>query len=296
MAKSVNDNKAKTANRRNVLLSSIVLGFAGVLLFFAQSAYWINHTIFNQESFTKITNQAIMLESSRTAIATAIIDKSLENRPVVKRVAGERMSNFLSGILASDISTQTLRSFTQKAYAYITAPDRQDIAIDLYPIKSTLSGVLSLARQENSQTATTIEQVPDEILLLSKDTFPDASSSIRLMLWVSPLLWLGTALLFVLYFLLDKKQYVHRVYTAGAVIIAIGLFGLFTTPFIPPPLAAAIPTISLRPLAENLTVGFLAPFQTQMYVMIATTCVILAIFSLRAKLVHIVKNLASRIK
>lgn len=276
--------------------SIALLVAAAILLFLAQSAYWVNHTIFNQANFSNITTTALLSESSRDAIADSVVNKSLENRPVVKQVVGDRASALISGLLDSDLSNQAVKGLTNKTYSYVTSSDRQDIKIDLISIKTPIESVITITQRENGPVASTLNQVPDEIVLVRSDAFPDLSGTVKLMLWLGPFLWLGALASFAAYIYIGRAIYARRVYVAGGTIIAVALFGLAATPFIPPPVAAAVPNIDLRVVAENLANGFLAPFRTQMLNMLGITSIVLLAFSLRFKVTGLIDSLNKKRK
>jgi hypothetical protein len=275
--------------------SAALLVAAALMLFLAQSAYWVNHTVFDQANFSRITTTALLEQSSRDAIATSVVNKSLADRPLIKRVVGEKAISLTSGLLGSDFSSQAITTLTNKTYAYTTAKNRQDIKIDLTAIKTPLTGIISLAQSKGVAIPSTQYQIPDEIVLLQSNAFPDLSGAVKLMLWLGPFFWLSTIILFGLYIYLGKAAYARRVYVAGAAIITVAIVGLLASPFIPPPIAAAVPDIDLRPVAENLTSGFLAPFQAQMYYMLGGAIAILIVFNQRFNMYAIFKSLGTKV-
>jgi hypothetical protein len=115
------------------------------------------------------------------------------------------------------------------------------------------------------------------------------------MLWLGPLFWLGTIICFGLYIYIGKAVYARRIYMVGLAIIIVGILGLLTSPFVPPPVAAAIPNIDLRPVAQNLTTAFLAPFTTQMYYMLGSTLVVLLAFNQRFNILALINSLGTKL-
>lgn len=284
------------SQRKLSKISSIVLLlFAAVMLFFAQSAYWVNHTVFNQASFSKIASSALLEESSRNAISVAVVDAALADRPLVQRTVGDRIVSFTNGLLGSDVSNQAIKTVTTKTYAYVTTPNRQDIVIDLEGIKAPLSSIITLAqsmgRGENLENIN--EKIPDEIKLIESDSFPDLSGWVRAMLWLGPLFWILSIGGFAWYIYLGRRQYARRVYAVGLAIIVVSIVGILLVPFVPPPLSAMVSNINLRPVVENLTTGFLAPFAVQMYWMLGVTLFALLVFSQRFNILRLVRQLES---
>lgn len=276
---------------RRIVSIALLVG-AGVSLFLAQSAYWINHTVFDQRSFTSITTTELLRDSSRQAIATALVDKALDDRPLVKRLVGERAVALADGLLGSDLSAQALNTISNKTYAYATSSERQDVVLDLSSIKTVLGALIEIAQTQGAgdRLVAADNALPNEIVLLESDSFPDLSGVVKAMLWLAPLFWLATITLFGAFVYVGRANYAKRVYLVGLTIAGVAVFGLLSSPFIPPPVAAAIPNISLRPAAVNLASGFLAPFYTQMWYMLATVIVVLALFNQRFAILNLARR------
>jgi hypothetical protein len=90
---------------RTYVLFSLLAAF---LLVISNSALWFNNYIFDGNNFTNITTNAIKKESSRTAIATEIIDRLLEKRPRLKNIIDEPMIKLTSGILDTNLAQTAL--------------------------------------------------------------------------------------------------------------------------------------------------------------------------------------------
>lgn len=278
-----------TKHTTHKIISVTMVVLAAITLFLAQSAYWINHTVFNEQNFSNTITSTILTETNRDAIATSVVNQALADRPVAMRLVGDRAIALTSGLLGTDLSSQLIATLTSKTYAYTTSSDRQDIAVDLTAIKAPISTLVTLADQAGRDVNVSVDQIPDEIVLLKSESFPDLSGAVKTMLWLGPLLWLSTIVLFASYIYIGRKNYAKRVYVVGFTIAGIAILGLATAPFIPAPLAAAVPTITLRPVAESLAVAFLAPFKNQMWYMLGISLVALAIFSLRFSILKVTK-------
>lgn len=266
----------------------LLLVSAAILLFLAQSSYWVNHTIFNQKNFTKITTETLLTESSRDAIASAAVNKIFEDRPILQNTISEQVTAITSGLLGSDLSKQAIERLTSKVYAYATTENRQDIAFDLVAIKEPLSKVVTLVRGE-SEEQPILERIPDEIVLVESDSFPNVSNTVRTMLWLGPLFWLGTIGLFGIYIYRGRNTLSRQIYTVGFTIIAVALIGLIVSPFVPPPITSIVSTIEVRPVVESLTINFLEPFRVQMLYMLGVTAFVLLIYSQRYNMLHLLK-------
>lgn len=279
-------------------VSSIVLLIgASVALFLAESAFWINHTIFDHTTFSNIATAELQKEDSRAAIAAEIVDSALADKPLVRQVAGGKAESLISGLLASNAGDQVIRSVIDRTYAYITSSDRADVAIELSTLHTSLGTLLNVAQKlgggENIEAID--ETIPATIVLVRSETFPDISGAVRTMLWIEPLLWLLSIGLFVGYVYLNRSRFAKSTYVVAAVIVAVAFSGLVLTPFIPSSVAVTLPDIGLRPIAENLTNGFLLPFREQMIMLFLVTAIATVVFSQRAIIGRIVRSLAGRV-
>lgn len=276
-------------------LSAALLIIGAGLLFFAQSAYWVNHSVFNRDNFTQTTTTALLSESSRAAISTAVVDKALHDYPVLQRTIGQRAEALVGGLLGSDLSNQAVSALSSKVYAYTTSSDREDIKIDLTAVKEPISNLVALAQDNGREVRIDVDKIPDEIVLIEESAFPDFSGLVQLMIWLGPVLWLSTLAVFGSYIYLGRAEYSKKVYMVGLTIVFVGVLGLTFGPFVPPTLAAGVPNIELRPVVENLASGFLEPFKNQMSYMIGVALLALLAFNQRFNVLNIFKSVEKKI-
>lgn len=292
---NINAQTPSTIHPRQRLVSVIILFVAGVLLFSAQSAYWVNHTVFNKTTFTHIISSSLMASSSRDAIASTVVDEALKERPLIREAIGDRAASFIAGLLGSDIGERVITSVSEKAYQYATSPNREDIAVRLTAIKQPIAAIVAVAESTGRDVAIDPSKIPDQITLVKEETVPDLSGVLVGMIWLEPLLWLATIGLFGGYIYRGRRSYARAVYHVIAVIAVVGLIGLVATPLLPPQVAAVVPEVDLRVLAETLTANFLAPFRSQMIGMLVVVAVIAVAFNQRftaARLATTVKEKA----
>ena len=285
----------KTTSWIQRTISVLLILVASVALFLAQSSYWVNHTIFNQKNFTSLVNEAVLEPSSLDAIASQVVDTALQDRPVIKKIAGDRAQNLVGSLLASDFSAHAIDRVVNMTYKYITTPDREDIKIELVGITGPISTILTLAQANDSNAAQTIESIPDEIILVESDSFVDLSGFVSFMLWFGPLLWLTAVACFAGYIYMHRARYAKAVYIVGISIAVIAIIGILTRPVLPAPIASLVPMSNLRPVVTNVTDVFLVPFQAQMLSMLILTGIVLLIFSQRYTISRWVQKLGAMV-
>ena len=280
----------------HAVLSGFILGFAALFLLLAQSSFYVKNTLFDKKTFTTIALTTIQTSENRNAIASTVVDQALADRPVLMRVAGDRATNLLSGLLASDLATNALNRVISSMYSYMLKSDRQDIAINLESVKTPIVTLTNLAENSGREVTFEPENIPDSIVLLESDAVPNLSNAYRLSIWLAPLFWLGTIVLFIVYIYLGKKEYAKRVYVAYGAIVGVALIGLSTGPFLPPSVAALVQDANAQALTASFVTAFLEPFITQMWQMLAYATIAVIIFSQRHRIVLGVQKLILKIK
>lgn len=276
----------------------LVIVLAAVSLFFAQSAHWFNQTIFNQEKITSVVTSNVLSQASRDTIAASIVDRALEDKPLTQRVVGDRAESLISGLLESDLSTRAVQSLSDKTYSYVTTETREDIVFDLSSIKSVISALITVAQTQGSgeRLALVESNIPNEIVLVESDSFPNLSGILVFMLWFEPLFWLMSIVLFGIFIYLGRKQYAKYVYIVGLSVVLVAIVGILTSPFLPSPIAASLQYIDFRPTVEGIIYDLLLPFRDQMYVLLASTVVSLGIFSQRFAIFRGIRRLGSGVR
>lgn len=268
----------------------VLLLIGGLGLFMGQSALWISSTVFNQKTFVETTNKVLTTEQSRNDMAALIVDRALDDRPVVKRLVSSQATSIISGLLGSDLVSNIYTRVANSAYAYITSPNQQDIVIDLTSIKTPLSGVVSFAENRGQNVEFNPSQIPDQIVLLDADAVPDLSGYIQAILVLNVLFWALAVITFAGYILLKRSGRVRRTYHVLAVVAAVAVIGLFTGPFVPPMIASLISIIEARNIVAALTNAYLAPFIGQMWTMLVIAGAVALALSLR----NYAKRIATR--
>lgn len=266
------------------VIGGILLGLGLITFFLAQSTVWVSQNFFNEDQFVSTAKEVLSTEESRQAIASTIVDAAFQNNPVAQQLVGGKVTSLLSGLLGSDIASQVYDRVAHRAYAYLTSPDRQDIAIDLTSIKEPLVAIVGLVEKTGREVKFDGSNIPDAIVLVESDSLPDISMYIRIMLFASGALWLMTIIAFGAYIWLHRTNMVRSIYIVGWGIIAVSALALITGPFIPPAIASLVNLIGIRGLVEDFTQAFLEPFQVQLLSGVVVAALVLLGVSLRGSI------------
>lgn len=289
-------NTSTSTSRVPAWVSWVLLTLSAILLLLAQSSAWVKNTVFDQTEFKTIAISTIQEQANRDAIATKLVDTALQDRPIIKRLAGDRLSAFTSGLLASDLGTKVLNGVTERAYAYVIQPNPKDISIELTTVKDPLVRLTTLAQSTGRELPVDAESIPDAVVLIRADDTPNISGIYRTFLWLAPLFWLLSIAGFVGYVLLGKHEYAKRVYFVYAAIVVAGLVGLSVGPFAPQSIASLVPDVQASLVVQNLVSAFLVPFTNQMWQMLLVATIVIAVFSQRQRIILVSKQLLDKIK
>lgn len=286
----------QTSKWTDDLKSKVLIVLLPIFFLLAQSAFWLNHTIFNQQSFTDKTTDVLTSQSSRDAVANGIVTRAFADKPVAQRVLGERATSLISGLLDTDLSHNAINKVATKFYSYSTSSDREDVAIDLTAIKTPITAVVAVAENQGREVQFDPAAIPDEVVLIESEEFPDFSKSVQAALWLAPLFWLGTLLTLGLYIYFGQDNYAKRVYVAGFVLIGACLLALLTGPFMPPAIASLVSGIGARTIVQDLAEAFLSPFVSQLLIALTTIVIALIIFNQRFNILSLANRTVQRVR
>lgn len=248
---------------------------ACLLLLIAQTAFWLNRNIFNTTKFTQKATYAITTEDSRLALGNEISDRILDDRPIVKRVAGPKLASLISSLLGTSLAEKSLYDVVQQTNIYLTSSSQKSIGLDLQGIKSgitTVSKVADIFGQDMNIDAT---RVPDKLVLVNADSIPSFYKEAIAVLWLGPLSLLGALLIFAGLLYKDISDR-HRTILIICLSVALaGLFGLSSGPLVRPVILGMLSSPNLRHVYQNIYNEMLTPFNHQMLIMIAISIFVL---------------------
>lgn len=286
----------KATNSVPSWISWVVLSVSAILLLLAQSSAWVKNTVFDQSEFKSIAISTIQQQENRDAIASKLVDTALEDRPIIKRLAGDRLTAFTSGLLASDLGNRVLNGFTERAYAYVIQPNPKDITLELTVVKNPLQQLTNIAEATGRDVQLDASSIPDRVVLIKADDTPNISGIYRTFLWLAPLFWLLTLAGFVGYVLLGKHEYAKRIYYVYGAVLVVALIGLSVGPFAPQSIASLVPDVQASLIVQNLVVAFLEPFTMQIWQMVIAATIAVGVFSQRRRIVSAGKMVLDKIK
>lgn len=262
--------RTKNSNIITIALATI----AAILLVVANSALWVHRYVFDTENFTRITTTSLSSQSSRDAIAGSIINRALENRPVIRSVVEEPATRVISGLLATDQFSGALDAVTSRFHVLVTSRSQESISINLEGVKSTAAHIISLF--DTQATGENLGNIPDEIIIINAQNIPDFYRYGVLFLWLGPLSFLlaATALVYPYY---RRLLSVRRILLIqGLAITVFSLLAMSIGPLFKPPLLANIDQVYARVVANNIYDAFINTFINQTKILLGIGCLAIA--------------------
>lgn len=236
---------------------------AGVLLVISNSAVWVNNYIFDENNFSQVVSTSLTSESSRQAIAEGVTDKVFQDRPVLKRVAGDVSTNIISGLLNTSQADTAIQEATRRLNVVVTSSSRDPVVIDLSGVKNILTQLVDVSTSLGREPQVDPNTIPSEITVLERNALPNFYKWGVAFLWIAPLAFIG-ALAALAYPYIKHRQFTRTIIVMqGACIAAVGLFALLVGPLFRPPLLSNLKTSSGRVVVGNLYDAFIATFNAQ---------------------------------
>ncbi len=248
---------------------------SAILLLVANSALWVNKVLFNTQEFTRLTSQALLSESSRTAIAGEVVDNALADRPVAKRVVGEPATKLIAGLLGTNLTASATDKLVATLQTAVTTKNPQSIEFDLTGIKSMAARLIQLTGEDSPIPEG--RELPDTLVILDANRVPNFYQYGVVFLWLAPLSALA-ALVMLAYPHIKRRQFVLSLSVLqGAALVVTGFMALLVGPLFRPAVLAQINSQNLRVVVENIYNAFIATFNAQTSWLFALGAVLLIV-------------------
>jgi hypothetical protein len=269
---------------QQAVVAAVVAGF---LLVITNSAIWINHAIFDTNTFTKTAVTSITSPDSTQALAREVVDRALTGKPTVKAIAGPTATKLVGGLLESDQFSTVLTKAVTSLQVYLTTSDSQQksISIDLTGVKNVVSTLVAVADNRgitlpnDGATADKVAALPDQLILLDANNVPSLYNYGVVFLWVAPICTLLALALMAYPYFRNRSKYYQIALMQGSVLAVAGLLSLLFGPLFRPPVLAHVTSPNMRIVVGNMYNAFINLFNNQAYTFI-TIGVLLAVLPL----------------
>ena len=250
-----------------------------ILLLILHSAYWMNQNFLNSQNFSQKVSSVLAQDSSREAIGQEVSDQVFKDKPVLGRVAGDKLSSIVTSILGTDIANKVVTRVSSDTVLYLTSAKQKPIEISLSEIKPvivTLSTVLNTV-DTTSKVSIDASTIPDKVVLLEPGTIPSLYRYSVILSWMVPFAAIIVLGLFALIVRLRKLSIRQGIKRAGILLLSSSVIGMIVGPIFKPPAVSMLQSASLRTLTSNLYDAFWSPFFTQMTYMFILGFILIAV-------------------
>ena len=277
----MNQSKTIRTSKEKALrwFSAGASGLIVILLLILHSAYWMNQNFLNNQNFSQKVSSVLAQDSSREAIGQEVSDQVFKDKPVLGKVAGDKLSSIVTSILGTDIANKVVTRVSSDTVLYLTSAKQKPIEISLSEIKPvivTLSTVLNSV-DKTSNVSIDASTIPDKIVLLEPGTIPSLYRYSVILSWMVPFAAIIVIGLFALIVRLRKLGIRQGIKRAGILLLSSSIIGMIIGPIFKPPAVSMLQSASLRTLTSNLYDAFWGPFFTQMTYMFILGFILIAV-------------------
>jgi hypothetical protein len=210
----------------NRLTSFVLIPAAVSLLVICAVTAWLQVTILNEDHFASTVSAAMAKDSSRNAVATLVVDRTLQNRPLLQAAVRDPAQGAISGVLGTSLFRTPLNTAARLVWRDIFIRGGGDVTLNLVQAKRILSGVFGLADASNA-TRVDPSDVPDQVVIFKGGQLPD----LRWMHDVAPwVLWIsgiaGIALLAFTFWRAATRRHRVRILRVSGIVLAIEAAGI----------------------------------------------------------------------
>lgn len=255
--------KSKKTSKKYSKLNILLLAIVGVSLVLFQTAYWFNKDIADANNFSRITTTALLQESSRNAIGDEVADQVFKDKPVLKQVAQEPVSNIVSSMLNTKFASIGIEKMIQLLHNNITTTHPKSITFNLSQIKVIIQTVSQILPTNSKVPVESAQNIPDEIIIIDKNSIPSLNSFVVAMAIVAPLSLITAAVATIGYAFRKRNNWKLIFAPLGICIMIASITGLLIGPVFKPPLVAFITSFNARIVVGNVFDSFIKPFNQQ---------------------------------
>ena len=148
----------------------MVLTFMAAASFlFGYVELWVTDTVIDSRRFGEVTTSALTSEPVRDAVATAVVDRALEDYPLVQTIVRRPVEAAISGLLGTALFEEVLRSTASELHLLITIDARDQVVLRIGQAYQIIYGIVDVI------DPTILERLPppealSEVVILTKET------------------------------------------------------------------------------------------------------------------------------
>lgn len=253
----------------------IIAAIITILLFVAATGYWFNHQVVNSQQFTVNVRAALLTDDSKRAISNEIVDKGLQNRPLIRQLIGDQAKSAVYSLLNTQYFQSNFNNLAANVHTRLMTNKSSDLSIDITTIKSF---ALPLLERLTPQLANNLNarQIPNTIVIIQQRDVPTIQP------YVMPILWGGWISLMVMIVLLcvyfyKSSNISQSLKILGGWLVVTFVFITIAIVTIQPVLSASVTDPNLHTVAEKIIEVFTTSLLQQMRTIIGFGLIIFAV-------------------
>lgn len=254
----------RDAVRKLSLRNLLIAGVFVFMTLVGHTAYWLHHTIYDNQRFTTISTEAITAETSRQSIGTTVVNQALADRPIVRQTVGPRLSQMIAALLGTDLAHNVINTVVEHGHLIVTTPRREPLTLNTTTLKQQIAALQAVIGTDEESRRLDVSQVPDEIMILDTNNIPNIHQYGIAVLWVgtlSILLVVGSASWYIY-----RARGVARLTRTRQVLVLLivsSIVALLVGPLVRPVFLTVAENAPAQTLLRNIFDGFIAPFNAQ---------------------------------
>lgn len=233
----------------------IIIGLsivATVLFLLANLAIWLNRNIFDQETFRTHITQVLETDEVGDAIASKILDQTLEERPIVRRLSEGLVKSSVKGVLRSSTFRPAIENLIDEIHIRFISKNTDAITINISGTEDFIEKATSLVDSEKIQENRKFE-IPKEIVLVGEGEIPSIYGWGIVLLWSGMLGGLiGLGILIIMLWNTSEKGRISILKIFGSTLVLGSLIMLISVYNFQPSLTTQIENPSTRVILLGL--------------------------------------------
>jgi hypothetical protein len=256
----MNTQTSKKSIAKMTLYFGTIIGLILLML----TSLWLNRVIFNTERFTDITVNAFSEPSSREAVGSLVASRVFENKPVLKATLSDRLSGYVSGLLASEAAKTSVNRLAREGQLLFTSPQKDPVILELSTLKPIIASAQELVQKDETQRRLNVGDIPDSITIVDTSELPNFHTAAVYVHIAGPLSLLAVLTLAGYWLYRGGKQNRYkRSQILMLVVIASAILAVIIGPLAEPSFISLGRDAPSQTLLGNLYREFITPFRNQ---------------------------------
>ena len=195
---------------------TVVLVVAALFILVADISIWAWMNVVDNDRFVEVASETMEREDVRFAVATIIVDRMFENRPILRDAIGDEVAAALAGILGRDRFQAVFERLVNRMHRVILAGGFDPVTLDITTIRTVVVALAQVFRDEDDVNA--LDNYPDEIVLLEEQRYAQLERLLTAIPWIAVVSSLASIGLLVLVFIRTANR--ARAFLFAGVLIA----------------------------------------------------------------------------